>query len=364
MVNFTQLKDLSKAFNMPIEDVLFVILNINGVNFPCDYNRMRMGFRLADDDLFAYARQRGVQDYYFALAINEQSEFTIVDNQLMFDGVTIGKVIDPSEDFCDSNYPRRKGTVLNMNPNARTSCRGCKFCYTAYQVPRDRKKIICEADIRNFLNDWLLRHRLPDLSHLIQVAVVTGCYNTEEDALAFLLTLRKVLNDYSFYGEIFYLGSQITSEESLKRLQRIQPFGLCLSLECFERRDDLLRDKKRAVSLQKAYEIMSIAKLCGFRVNFSYVLGLEPLEVVERYFAEMKACITSFPIVNTIQLHKYHSRKLLDAGAHELQYFMRARKIIEHIFIDTAFRPRVWENYRSLWFLTFGDEVLEGIRTP
>lgn len=34
------------------------------------------------------------------------------------------------EDFYDYNYPRCKGTVLNINPNSRTLCRGCKFCYT------------------------------------------------------------------------------------------------------------------------------------------------------------------------------------------------------------------------------------------
>lgn len=364
MITIETLKRLAEKYVVPLEDVLFIALNFSGVNFSCEYNRMRMGLKLSDDKEFCYAMERGILDYYFALAVNKSSDFAIDGDKLLLSGKQIGTVINPSEDFCDSNYPRRGGTVLNLNPNSRTSCRGCKFCYTGYQIPRDQKRIVCADDLKTFLDGWLGENGLVDLSGLIQVAVVTGCYEAEEDLKKFILVLRKVLNDYQFSGEIFYLGSQITDERSLKELQGASPFGYCVSLECFERRQRLLRDVKNKLELKRAFELMSLAEQLGFRVNFSYVLGLENLEIIERHLTEAIKFINSFPIFNIIQIHKYHSREILAVQAHDLEYFLRARKIIEKMFVHTTIRPRVWENYRSPWYLKFVDEELSGVRTP
>lgn len=364
MVTFETLERLADKYGAPLEDVLFIALNFSGVNFLCDFNRMRMGFHLDENDEFAYAGKRGVLDYYFALAVNKSSDFSVDSDKLLLSGKRIGTVINPSEDFCDSHYPRRGGTVLNLNPNSRTSCRGCKFCYTGYQIPRDLKRIVCADDLRTFFDGWLSENGLVDLSGLIQVAVVTGCYEAEEDLKKFILILRKELNDYRFNGEIFYLGSQITDERRLKELQAANPFGYCVSLECFERRGGLLRDVKNKLELDRAYELMALAKELGFRVNFSYVLGLENLEIIEGHLAKAIRFINSFPIFNIIQIHKYHSREILAVQAHDLEYFLKARKIIERMFVQTKMRPRVWEDYRSLWYLKFADEELTGVRTP
>jgi len=364
MVTIETLERLADKYGLPLEDVLFIALNFSGVNFSCDFNRMRMGFRLDESDEFAYAGNRGVLDYYFALAVNKSSDFAVDGDKLLLSGKRVGAVINPSEDFCDSHYPRRGGTVLNLNPNQRTSCRGCKFCYTGYQIPRDRKRIACADDLKAFLDGWLRENSLVDLSGLIQVAVVTGCYEAEEDLKNFILVLRKVLNYYRFGGEIFYLGSQITDERSLKDLQEINPFGYCVSLECFERRQGLLRDVKNKLELKRAFELMALAEQLGFRVNFSYVLGLENLAVVARHLADTLRVINSFPIFNIIQIHKYHSREILAVQAQDLEYFLKARDNIEKVFINTVLRPRVWENYRSPWYLKFADEELIGVRTP
>ena len=32
--------------------------------------------------------------------------------------------------------------------------------------------------------------------------------------------------------------------------------------------------------------------------------------------------------------------------------------------MSLSFRPRPWENYRSLWYIKFGDAFLDDIRTP
>jgi len=363
MLTIESVARLAECYHIPLEDVLFIALNINGVNLECDYNRMRMAFRLADSKLFEYAKQRGELDYYFALPVNQDSPFAIIDNTLLLQNTVIGQTIGPTEDICDSHYPRRKGTSLNINPNSRTSCHGCQFCYTAYQIPYDRKRLESDSDIREFFEDWMAKYGLTDLSHLIQVSVVTGCYESGEAVCRFLIALKKMLREYQFVGKIFYLGSQIATQEQLRSITEIQPFGICFSLETFERRE-LLRKDKRALNLQDACESMDCARGLGYEVNCSYIVGMEPLRVMEYHFNCLREHISKFPTINTLQLHKYHQATLRNSEAHHLEYYLNARQILERIFGQTSMRPLVWEDYRSLWFLTFGKEALHGIRTP
>lgn len=363
MLNTDVIGRLAEKYDVPLEDVMFIALNINGVDFECDYNRMRMAFRLADSTLFDYAKERGELEYYFALPVNRDSPFVIANNTLFLQDVVIGQAIGPTEDVCDSHYPRRKETALNINPNSRTSCHGCQFCYTAYQVPCDRKRLETEFDLKDFFEEWMLKYGLTDLSHLIQVSVVTGCYRSSDDLCRFLQTLKKVLTEYGFSGKIFYLGSQITTKEQLSRLTEIQPFGIGFSLETFERRN-LLRKDKSALSLQDACDAMDFARSLGYEVNFSYIVGMESLRVMEYHFRCFKNHVSKFPTINTLQIHKYHQATLLDPEARRLEYYLEARKLLERIFAETGMKPLVWEDYRSLWFLTFNGKPLHGIRTP
>jgi hypothetical protein len=347
MLDINVIARLAEKYSVPLEDVLFIALNTNGVNLECDFNRMRMAFRLADSNLFSYAKQRGELDYYFALPVNQNSSFTIIDNVLLLRDTVVGQAIDPMEDICDAHYPRRKGTSLNINPNSRTSCRGCQFCYTAYQIPYDRKKLKTDSDLKDFFEDWMLKYDLTSLSHLIQVSVVTGCYESSDEVCRFLCTLKNVLSEYQFTDKIFYLGSQIATKEQLGSLSVVKPFGICFSLETFERRE-LLRDKKRLVSLQDACESMDFAQELGYETNFSYIVGMESLRVIEYHFSCLKNHVNKFPTINTLQMHKYHEATLMAPGAHRLEYYLEARRILEQMFAETSMRPLVWEDYRSL----------------
>jgi len=364
MVDMQTIERLAQEYNVPIEDALFISLNVNGVDFACDYNRMRMAFRLSNDTRFAYATQRKEREYYFALPITPSSSFSIrEDGLLRLHDTVIGEAIGPTEDICDSHYPRRNGTSININPNSRTSCRGCDFCYTAYQVPYDKQRLETARDIHDFFDDWLEAENKQDLSHLLQVSVVTGCYPTSEELCDFLETLKDVLNEYAFQGRIFYLGSQLNTFEHLERLERLRPFGICYSLETFGRRE-LLKNTKRMLTLDRVVQLMDAARELEFEVNFSYIVGMEPLHVMEYHFRNLMQHINKFPTINTLQLHKYHKGTIMDPDAKHLAYFLEARKILEQIFAYTPMRPLVWEDYRSLWFLTFNGEPLHGIRTP
>lgn len=363
MLNIAVIARLSEQYHMPLEDVLFIALNVHGVKLDCEYSRIRMDFRLADSEPFDYARERGEFDYFFALPVNPDSEFTLAGDILSLNGTLIGQAINPMEDVSDLYYFRRKKTALNFNPNSRSSCAGCRFCYTSRLTPNDEQKIETGTDLRIFFENWMNKYGFADLSHLIQISVVTGNYRKSDDLCQFLLELKRVMQEYRFGGKIFYLGSQIAKPEQLRRLVEIQPFGICFSLEAFERRNLLRRDKK-ALELTDARDAMDCALGLGYEVNFSYIVGMEPLQVMEQHFSCFRDHINKFPTINTFQKHKFQGPTLMDPNADRLEYFLDARRILEQLFGYTSMRPLVWEDYRSLWFLTFDKEPLHGIRTP
>lgn len=363
MLNIDVIVRLSEQYEMPLEDALFIALNVRGVKLNCEYGRIRMDFRLADSELFSYAKEREVLDYFFALPVNPDSEFTLAGDALSLNGTLIGQAINPMEDVSDLYYFRRKKTVINFNPNSRSSCAGCRFCYTSRLTPNDEQKIETGAELKAFFEDWMSKHGFTDLSHLIQISVVTGNYRNSDDLCRFLLEINLVVQEYRFGGKIFYLGSQIATTEQLRQLAEIQPFGICFSLETFERRNLLRRDKK-ALELKDARDAMDFARWLGHEVNFSYIVGMEPLPVVEEHFRTFRDHINKFPTINAFQKHMFQGPTLMYPSADRLEYFLDARRILERLFGHTSMRPLVWEDYRSLWFLTFNKEPLHGIRTP
>lgn len=360
-----QLIEFSEESNIPSEDLLLLDLNLSGIELELQSRRIRFELRSENKKFFSLAHSKNIFNFYLALPTVDQSSYFLKSGNLMFSNHIIGKTLGVTEDFCDSSYPRRGSTVLNINPNARTSCKGCKFCYTTFQVPRDKEPIISADQLRDFLTDWMENFNVFNLSHLKQVAIVTGCFSSEQKVVCFLKMAKNVLSEFSFQGELFYFGSQIHSKEALLELKSIKPFGLCFSLECFEskKRKSLLRDIKQKVTIDDIKETLSSANSNGFRTNFSYIVGLESLETIKSGFKEFLPYINSFPIVNVFQSHT-GQKELRCNDANEIEYYIKARKNIEEIFLKPAFRPRPWENYRSLWYLKFGDEFLVDIRTP
>jgi len=363
--NIKQLLELSSKYNIPVEDLLLLDLNLSGVKLNLPSGRVRFELESTNKNIFSLAYSRNIYNFYLAIPTKGQSLYYFKNSYLFWKKTLIGRVIGVTEDFCDSSYPRRGGSVLNLNPNARTSCRGCKFCYTLFQIPRDRKTLTSEDKLRIFLKNWQKEFEVNDLSHLIQVAIVTGCFPSEKDVVKFLKITKEVLNEFSFNGELFYFGSQITTEKSVLALEKLQPLGICFSLECFDikNRQYFLRDIKRKVSLDTIKEVLTFANNLGIRTNFSYIVGLESLKIMEKGFYEISNYINSFPIINIFQAHR-GQEKLRCKEANKIEYYIKARKIIEKIFIPFSFRPRPWENYRSLWYIKFGDGSLDDIRTP
>jgi hypothetical protein len=201
-----------------------------------------------------------------------------------------------------------------------------------------------------------------DLSHIDNIGVVTGCFEDEYDALNHMIMLRKTLEDYGFQGELKYLGSQITSPEALDALEKIKPFGMYLTVECFDRREQLMKPSKAQVDLEQGRGVLEMARQRGMETTFLYILGLDPLEKIKQEFPKYIPYLTRHPIVNLMQNYAPRHENLRDPEARNLDYYIKARLELEKIFVPTELRPRLWENYRAPWSTTYAGEKLNGHR--
>jgi hypothetical protein len=364
-----ELNVLAENYGAPFEDVLFIDWNRKGSVIPgTPHNRVRFYFQLSDSvPHLKLSKEAGIIDYFFAQPTRSQvSNYELRDGMVLLDGrEKIGKVKNVVNDSVDATYPRKHGTVMNLNPSYKSACSGCDFCYIPLLSPNDRNRT--EKGLEPFLAEqvklWLGRTKKPDLSYLHRVDVVTGCFGGEKKAIQSLLTIRDVFSRYNYEGELFFLGSEITSDEGLDALEAIAPFTYCLTLETFTRRD-LLKSHKKEVTLEDAKRILGGAKSNGFGSHFTYIAGLEPVETAVNGMKEFSLYVNRLPVINVFQPHDAHQLSLQVPEATNLDYFLKLRKFMESTFDPDVFKPRTWGNYRSLWYLKYGDSVLRGERLP
>lgn len=361
--NIEHIKKLSMKHNLPLEDVLFISLNTTGLNADFPYKRLRFKLNLAEtgeDFFFGLPVRPGDSPFSYKPIVNEH------EGALYLDDFLVGNISEAFDDTCDTTYTRRGGTVLNLNSMMKSVCSGCSFCTTNGQTPMDIANFLSESQLRGLFDEFRDRYNKPDLSHLIQVALVTGCFRSEKRLVDHLCNIRRILRDYNFNGELFYFGSEITSEESFDILrEKTEPFAFCLSLECFTRRDALLRDIKSRISFKSILQILNSSQETGFQTNFSYIIGLDSSEEIKNNFPRLLQATNRFPIINVFQPHYNPDQSgLRMEEARKIEYYLNIREYLEGLYKGTSLRPRTWENYRPLWYTTFANEELNGIRLP
>jgi len=355
---------LEKAYQIPLTDILLISLNIEGVNYEkLDSARLKFSIKPKNQE----------EKFFLAVTNNKNSRWKYENNKVSFEGNTIGNSDEISEDTCDTTYFRKYikynekkiGTELTINSNSRSSCKGCKFCGTYNSASKDSGKnnLLNIKNLKTKLNEILENEKLNDFSHLEEVGIVTGCFKGEEETLEHLLMLNDVLRkEYSFAGELEYVGSQIRSEKIIETLAKYaKPATISLTIECFTRRDDILKSSK-TISLEKSREILENSVKKGIGTSFIYIAGLDPLNILEEEFYKYQPLVTKMPIVNTLQEYVPGQFRIRDATANKIEYYLECRRIIENVFRNTNLKPHVWENYRGLFFTSFKGEKLDGIK--
>lgn len=345
---------LSQEWSVPKEDVLLIALNASGVKYQGVEN---------DRGRFVATFPNGRQ-YLLALTIsnNPFSPFELIDGSLLFDGEVIATTSEMEKDTCTDSYWRGDKKHLTLNSNSRSNCKGCAFCGT-YSLEDDDKALTKPEALRRkaqLLHEALQEESRGGLSSLESVGVVTGCFPNEEKLVEHLMMIREVFSEFGFDGEIRYIGSQLRSFEAMKRVIESGPFALYLTVEAFDRRDQLMKRTKASLDLESGKKVLQQAKDLGAETSFLYIAGLDSHETMEEQFKAYAPVLTRLPQIQTFQAYVPKQTKLRRDDAGHIEYFLRARKIVEEAF--PYLLPIAENNFRSLWYTRYADTELPNVK--
>ena len=337
---------LSRRHGIPTEEILLMGLNLCGVNYLVGFNGMKRG-------RFAMKPSGMDRSFFFAMTINPDSPFTHDGRNIFLGDAIIGSASEVITDTCTDTYHRNNRRHVTVNSNIRGSCRGCKFCGT-YEMASEESSLL-SLDAMRASARQMIAHcgRVPE-----SIGLVTACFPSEDELVDHLLMLRKVYRELGFVGEIQYIGSQLTSSESLDVLSSDGRFSLYFSVEIFDRRNILMRPEKARVTLDVGRAVIGEAKARGIDTSMLYILGLDPLETLEEEFPKYASILTRHPLVQLMQNYSPKHEFLKDEEAHSLDYYLRARKFMEGLFDPMGLYPRGWDNYRAPWFGWYGNKRL------
>lgn len=345
---------LSERYEIPKQDIILIALNLSGIKAEIPQKRVR--FRLTPD--------KTSKDFYFALCVNTaETQFRLAGSEISLSGEKIGEVHQLENDTCNDNYFRRNDTELTLNTNARSLCTGCAICRTYSLEAEDKERLLNRDFLERRIREIMSKRGEVDCSNLYRISICTGCFGSERNAVEHLLDLNDVLKRLNFKGTLRYIGSEVSSEQSLDRIaSNVSKFALSFTTEVFTRRDKLLRLNKARVSIDIVKKVLYGAVNRGFEANILYVLGLDPLDSFVDGFKQLSPLMNHFPIVNLFQIYSPEQVLLRDKEANGIEYYLKARKALEDIYKNSVHRPESWENYRPLWYLSFGKEEKNDIR--
>jgi hypothetical protein len=345
---------LARQYRVPIEDVLLIALNLHGVDSFEAHNRARLTLSLtrAPDDRFL-----------IVVPLNRSgSPFRLYGDALTLDGQAIARVHSVDADAAIGGYFRAGGEVITLNPNARSRCTGCAFCPTTLEVAAD-PRMTADAELAELLHALAVQSPLGDLSAVREVTVSTGCFEREDAAIDHLGALRRVLTAEGVDARIGFLSSVLRSDEAFAALAaEVSPFLLYVTVECFTRRELMLKSSKADLPPAAMPDLLRRARAAGVDTSFNYVVGLDPLEPLGQYVRQLAPQVSVFPNFQVFQAHNRFMESLRTPAAAHLEFYLRARRELEAVFAPLGLRPESWRNYRPLWYFEYAGRPLAGPR--
>ena len=342
MLNY--FKKLSDEYNLSLENIISIALNRYGILMDnTNDNRLRFNLKILNSNT----------NTFFAVCVNtyEKSPFILKDNILYLENEKIGEVSNIEQDTCTSTYFRNNKKAITFNSNSRSKCTGCKFCGTYSLTDEDSIDFSTKENIINYFTELLKNNNIKNMNSIEDVTICTGCFNNEDDLIKHLLLINEAFKDMSFNGRLNYIGSQLRDYKKIKMVKNeIKDFGIYLSIEKFLNRHEFMRTEKASLSIEEAKDLLEYSSSLGITTTFLYILGLENIETIKKYFEYLKNSVNKFPIIQVFQNYNKEQEQYRCEEAKDVEYYIRARKILDDTFKNTNLNPRLWECFRSIYF--------------
>jgi hypothetical protein len=142
----------------------------------------------------------------------------------------------------------------------------------------------------------------------------------------------------------------------------VAPFLLYVTVECFTRRQLMLKSSKADLTAAEMPGLLRRARRAGLDTSFNYVVGLDALGPLGLHVRRLAPHVSVFPNFQVFQAHNRFMETLRTPDGGELEFYLAARRDLERVFAPLGLRPESWRNYRPLWYFEFAGETLQGPR--
>lgn len=344
---------LAREWGIPEEDILLIALNKCGVRSRIPKPRMRIRLRL---------RSRPEEAVFLILSLGRlDSPFELDEERISFFGETIADIEALEDDDAVLGYFRNGQRVLTLNSNARSQCVGCAFCPNTMEAASD-PRLAALDDLDSYLAALVSDFQLGDMSGIEKVTICTGCFRYEDLALEHLREVRTAMTRHGCTGYIHFLSSVLTTEAGLDAASAIGPFHLTLTVECFGRRPEILKQSKAKLTPYDVEDVLRAAGERGLLADYTYIVGLDSQDLARHHLSRYAPLTTTFPRFQIFQPHSAFMDRYVIPGAGRIEYYLSMRRMIEELFREADLRPKSWENYRPLWYFSFAGESLHSVR--
>lgn len=348
-------EQLALRYRVPLEDVLLIAVNLRGVRGDRPRNRARLSLRLV--------REPDTPWMVIVPLNSVDSPFTLCGQELRLGSTVVAHVEHVAGDDAVGGYFRDHGRAVTLNPNARSRCTGCAFCPNTLEGAGD-PRLTEQTMLTSLLEALAATTATESLEQVRVVTESTGCYRREGAAVRHFVDLRQVLTEMGVSPRLGFLSSVVRSDAALRTLaDRVAPFTLWLTVECFTRRDLLLKDTKADLTPDEMPDLLARARAAGLDTSFNMVVGLDPLDRLADGVRALAAHSTEFPNLQVYQAHTALMSSLRTPGAGQLEFYLAARTRLENELAGTGLMPVWWHCYRPLWHYEFAGQPLAGPTT-
>jgi hypothetical protein len=344
---------MARRFDVPLLDALFITMNACGAASEIPLARARMHIRHPESE----------EKWQLILPLNaDSSPFVLRDDRMFLQDEEVCRIAGIENDDVVLFYLRASGSSLTLNTYSRSTCTGCLFCPNVIEDAADAT--LKHTDEMLELLEWVIADNdWTDLARVEVITICTGCFQTPEAAIQHMLAVKAAAEKVGFRGRLHLLSSVIRERADMERIAaELSPFHLTLTIECFTRRSLLLKESKASLTVDECCRILDDCAQLGVRGDFTYVVGLDPIDETIAGLKQLAHHATAFPRLQVYQAHNSYMRRARTADADSIEYFLKIRRSIENDYAAAGLAPTSWENYRPLWYTNFCGKPVDGPR--